>query len=87
MKEVCNIAQKKYADLTAEQKAKRKAYSKARQARINAAAREAGVIGAPRPKMSDAERKAKRKIYSKAYRKTVQAQARAYRDLVARGKA
>lgn len=73
--------------MTAEEKAKRRAYSKARTKRIMVAAREAGIIGAPRPKMSDAERKAKRKAYNKVYRKNIQAQARAYRELMKKGKA
>ena len=80
-KEVSAIAQKKYHDLTAAEKAKRKAYGKARQAKILAAARQAGVIGAPRPKMSVAEAKAKRKAYSKDYRKRITAQAKAYREM------
>ena len=67
--------------MTAAEKAKRKAYAKLRRGRINAAARQAGVIGAPRPKMSEAERKAKRKIYSQDYRKRITAQAKAYREM------
>lgn len=67
--------------MTPEQKAKRKAYGKIRRDRINAAARAAGVIGAPRAKMDPAERKAKRKEYNKAYRKRIVAQARAYRQM------
>ena len=59
--------------MTLAEKAKRKAYSKERQAKIMRAAREAGVVGQPRPKMSAAEAKAKRKVYAKAYRKTIQA--------------
>ena len=72
--------------MTLAEKAKRKAYSKARQAKINKAARDAGVIGVARPKMSEAEAKAKRKAYSKEYRKKINAQARAYRALMAEGK-
>lgn len=71
--------------MTAAEKAKRKAYSKARNIRIMAAARQAGIIGAPRAKMSDAERKAKRKAYSKEYRKRINAQARAYREMQKKG--
>lgn len=71
-----------YKDLTAAQKATRKAYAKTRRDKINAAARAAGVIGAPRPKMSAAEAKAKRKAYSKDYRKRIVAQARAYRAMM-----
>ncbi len=71
-----------YKDLTPAQKATRKAYAKTRRDKINAAARQAGVIGAPRPKMSEAEAKAKRKAYSKDYRKKIVAQARAYRQMV-----
>jgi len=71
--------------MTAAEKAKRKEYSKARMKRILSAAREAGIIGAPRPKMSDEERKSKRKVYGKAYRKKIQAEARAYRDLMKKG--
>ena len=48
---------------------------------MNAAMRSAGIIGAPRPKMSDAERKAKRKTYSKQYRQKIYAEAKAYREL------
>lgn len=66
-----------YKDLTPEQKAKRKAYSKARRQRIEAAARTAGVIGAPRPKMSEAERKMKRKAYRKMYQSKIKAGYRA----------
>ena len=80
-KEVSAISPKKYRDMTAVEKAKRKAYAKARQAKILDAARQAGVIGAPRPKMSVAEAKAKRKAYSKEYRKRITAQARAYREM------
>lgn len=80
-KEVGVIPAKKYADMTAAEKAKRQAYAKARRERINEAARKAGVIGAPRPKMSEAERKAKRKTYGKEYRKRITAQARAYREM------
>jgi len=79
--EVSAIAQKKYRDLTAAEKATRKAYAKTRRDRINAAARAAGVIGAPRPKMSAAEAKSKRKEYAKKYRKLIVAQARAYRAM------
>lgn len=68
--------------MTAEEKAKRRAYAKARTKRIMAAAREAGIIGAPRPKMSEADRKAKRKAYNKQYRKKIQAEARAYREMM-----
>ena len=71
--------------MTPEQKAKRKVYSKARQQKINAAAREAGVIGAPRPKMDPAERKLNRKTYNKAYRKKIVAEARAYREMMKEG--
>jgi len=71
--------------MTDAEKAKRQAYSKARTKRIMAAAREAGIIGAPRPKMSESERKAKRKVYGKAYRKKIQAEARAYRELMKKG--
>jgi len=71
--------------MTPAEKAKRKAYSKARQKRINDAAREAGIIGQPRPKMSVAEAKANRKAYSKEYRKRINAQARAYRALMKEG--
>ena len=67
--------------MTAVEKAKRKAYATTRREKINAAARAAGVIGAPRPKMSDADRKAKRKTYGKAYRKRITAQAKAYREM------
>lgn len=87
LEEVSAIANKKYSELTPADKAKRREYAKDRRHRINDAARKAGVIGAPRPKMSDTERKAKRKTYQKAYRKTVVAQARAYRQLQAEGKA
>lgn len=80
-REVVEIAAKKYKDLDAAAKAKRKAYAKDRRDRINAAARKAGVIGAPRPKMSEAEAKAKRKAYSTEYRKRITAQARAYRKM------
>jgi len=71
--------------MTDAEKAKRQAYSKARMKRIMVAAREAGIIGAPRPKMDPAERKAKRKVYGKAYRKKIQAEARAYRELMKKG--
>jgi hypothetical protein len=71
--------------LTAEEKAKRQAYSRARMKKIMQAARQAGIIGAPRPKMSEAERKAKRYAYAKAYRKKIQAEARAYREMMAGG--
>jgi hypothetical protein len=67
--------------LTDAEKAKRLAYAKKYRQKVFAAARSAGVVGAPRPKMSEAERKAKRKTYSKKYRQTIQAQARAYREL------
>lgn len=80
------IPAKKYADLTAEQKAKRREYSKARTKRIMVAAREAGIIGAPRPKMSAEEAKAKRKAYNKIYRKKIVAEARAYRELMKKGR-
>jgi hypothetical protein len=49
------------------------------------AAREAGIIGAPRAKMDPSERKAKRKVYSKMYRKKIQAEARAYREMMKEG--
>lgn len=62
------------------------AYAKAYRQKIAAAAREAGVIGAPRPKLSDAEKKAKRKVYAKAYRQRIVAQAAAYRKLQGEGK-
>ena len=81
IKEVSTIAQKKYRDLTAAEKAKRKVYAKSRRDKINAAARSAGVIGAPRTKMSAAEAKAKRKVYAKDYRKRITAQAKAYRQM------
>ncbi len=84
MKEVIDITQKKYRDLTPEEKGKRKAYSKARTKRIMAAAREAGIIGAPRPKQDPATAKARRKAYNTAYRKRIQAEARAYRELMER---
>lgn len=80
-KEVSTIATKKYKDLTPAQKAKRLAYAKAYRQKIHAAARQAGVIGAPRPKLSEAERKGKRKVYAKAYRQKIAAQAAAYRRL------
>ena len=80
-KEVKAIPQKKYRDLTTAEKAKRLAYAKARRKKIEAAAREAGVIGAPRPKMSPEVAKAKRKTYAKAYRKRITAQAKAYREM------
>ena len=67
--------------MTVAEKAKRKAYAKERQAKILRAARAAGVIGAPRPKMSEAERTAKRKVYSRNYRKRITAQAKAYREM------
>jgi len=67
--------------LTADEKAKRLAYAKARRKKIEAAARAAGVIGAPRPKMSPAESKARRYAYAKEYRKRITAQARAYRQM------
>lgn len=81
--EVSSIAAKKYSEMTAEEKYKRREYAKARRKRIMQAAREAGIIGAPRPKMSDAERKAKRKGYNKDYRKRITAQAKAYRAMMA----
>jgi len=71
--------------MTAAEQAKRRDYSKARTKRIMAAAREAGIIGAPRPKMSEAESKAKRKAYNKVYRKKIQSEARAYRELMKKG--
>ena len=80
-KEVKAIPQKKYRDLTAAEKAKRLAYAKARRKKIEAAARAAGVIGAPRPKMSPEVAKAKRKTYAKAYRTRITAQAKAYREM------
>ncbi len=80
-REVKEIATKSYKDLTPQQKAKRLAYAKAYRKKIAAAARAAGVIGAPRPKMSDAERKTKRKAYAKAYRQRIVAEAKAYRRL------
>ena len=72
--------------MTAAEKAKRKVYAKSRRDKINAAARQAGVIGAPRAKMSESERKAKRKTYSKDYRKRITAQAKAYREMSGEGK-
>jgi len=53
-----------------------------RRKKIEAAARAAGVIGAPRPKMSPAEAKARRKTYGEAYRKRITAQAKAYREMM-----
>ena len=67
--------------MTAAEKRKRLDYAKARRKKIEAAARAAGVIGAPRPKMSAAEAKAKRKAYSQEYRKRITAQAKAYREM------
>ena len=52
---------------------------------MNSAMREAGIIGAPRPKMSEAEKKANRKAYAKDYRKKIQAEARAYREMMSEG--
>jgi hypothetical protein len=43
--------------------------------------RKAGIIGAPREKMSAEEKKSKRKAYSKAYRAKIQSEARAYREM------
>lgn len=71
--------------MTPDAKAKRRAYSKARTKRIMVAAREAGIIGAPRPKLPEAERKARRTAYNKIYRKKIVAEARAYRELQKKG--
>lgn len=64
---------KSYRDLTPEQKAKRKLYQKSRQQKILQAARAAGVVGAPRPKLSEAERRAHRKTYRKNYQAKMKA--------------
>lgn len=55
--------------------------------KISAACREAGIIGAPRPKMSESERKDNRKAYSKEYRKRINAEAKAYREMMGEKKA
>lgn len=68
--------------MTPAEKQKRYDYAKQRRQKLNAAMREAGIIGAPRPVMSEAEKKAKRKAYSKEYRKKIQAEARAYREMM-----
>ena len=47
--------------------------------------REAGIIGAPRPKMSEEEKQAKRKEYSKNYRSRIFAEAKAYEELQKQG--
>lgn len=85
IKEVWSIATKKFRDLTAAEKAARYAYAKTRRHRLNAAMREAGIIGVARSKMSESERKANRKAYSKTYRKKITAEARAYREMMKRG--
>jgi hypothetical protein len=76
-------AKTKFRDLTPEAKQKRYDYAKTRRHKLNAAMREAGIIGAPRPKMDPEERKAKRKSYNKNYRHTITAQAKAYREMMA----
>jgi len=83
--EVRDIATKKFRDLTAAEKAARYAYAKQRRHRLNAAMREAGIIGAPRSKMSESEKKSNRKTYAKTYRKKITAEARAYREMMKRG--
>lgn len=72
--------------MTPAQKAKRRAYTKARRHRIMAAARAAGIIGAPRPKLSDSERISRRKEYRKKYFRRVCAEAKAYRELMKKDK-
>lgn len=71
--------------MTESEKAKRYAYTKARRQRLSQEMRAAGIIGAPREKMSDSERKAKRLVYNKDYRKRVFAEAKAYRELMKEG--
>ncbi len=68
--------------MTPAEKQKRYAYAKDRRHRLNTAMREAGIIGAPRPKMSAEEKKAKRKSYSKTYRARITSDAKAYRELM-----
>lgn len=68
--------------MTQAEKDKRYAYAKTRRHKLNAAMREAGIIGAPRPKMSEPEKKTKRKAYSKDYRARINAEAKAYREMM-----
>jgi len=71
--------------LTPEEKQKRYAYQAKRRRKLSDQMREAGIIGAPRAKMSEEERKDKRKEYSKNYRQRILAEAKAYEELLASG--
>ena len=71
--------------MTHAEKQARYAYAKTRREKLSKAMREAGIIGAPRSKMSESEKKAHRKAYSKDYRKKITAEARAYREMMKRG--
>ena len=73
--------------MTPQQKQKRYAYAKNRRQRLNAEMRKAGIIGAPRPKMSEEERKGKRKTYSHDYNTRIRAEAKAFRELQEQEKA
>ena len=75
------IAQKKFRDLTPAEKQKRYDYQKKRRQKLSAEMRKAGIIGQPRPKMTEEERKSKRKGYSKNYRHKTSAEAKAWREL------
>ncbi len=66
------MPQKRYADLTPEEKKKRLDYQRGRRKRINDAARAAGVIGAPREKLPKEESDRRRKASNKLYRQRLQ---------------
>jgi hypothetical protein len=67
--------------LTDEEKQKRYDYNKKRNKKLREEMRKAGIIGKPRPKMSEDERKKARAEYSKNYNKRVHAEAAAWREM------
>jgi hypothetical protein len=82
-KEVNTTAKKSFKDLTSEEKQARYDYAKDRRKRLATAMRSAGIIGVPKPKMSEEERKGKRKEYSRNYHEKIKAESDAYRELMA----
>ena len=65
-----------------EEKRARYDYAKDRRKRLAVAMRSAGIIGIPKPKMSEGERKTKRKEYSQNYHERIKAESDAYRELM-----
>lgn len=76
------MVKRSFKDLTPLEKQARYDYAKERRHNLSEQMRKAGIIGQPRPKLTEEERMVHRREYNKNYRQRIKAESDAYREIM-----